>query len=151
MKTTMMFRSVLIGSGALALLLGLLIWAGMAPPSLGGLHVLAGDAVVLALWILAGIAARSGVTLRLVLPAALWGVAAFALGGTHGKLVPGDWHWVIQVLHVATAMGMIAWGRALVTAMLRNRAGASAAATPADGVLGSLARKWNERPCARRG
>ena len=105
--------AVLLGCGALLLVLGLVIWTGDAD-GLIPVHITLGVVLVLTLWTIAFIAARAGVPTRTVAFAAAWGVFVVLLGLAQEDLLTGSWHWVIQVLHVAVSMGAIWWGRRLV-------------------------------------
>jgi hypothetical protein len=46
--------------------------------------------------------------------AVAWGLLVVVLGLAQEELLPGSWHWTIQVLHLAISMGAIWWGRRLV-------------------------------------
>jgi hypothetical protein len=126
MKTsTRVAQIILLGMGGLLLVLGVLIWTGQGGQLVGGVHVALGMILVLTLWALAAIAARSGVSIRTVALAASYGFVVLAFGLTQEELLPGDWHWTIQVTHVAISMGAIWWGRRLVSLMRRERGSAS--------------------------
>ena len=116
---------MLLGTGGLLLVLGLLIWAGQGEQLIGGVHVALGMILVLTLWALAAMAARSGVAIRTVALAAAYGFIVLAFGLAQEGLLPGDWHWTIRVTHVAISMGAIWWGRRLVSLMRRERGSAS--------------------------
>ncbi|MGE5226409.1 MAG: hypothetical protein ACM3OO_05990 [Planctomycetaceae bacterium] len=117
--------ATLIGCGALLLGLGVAIWTGDGD-GLIPLHVAIGVVLVLTLWTVCGIAARSGVSSGTVAFAAAWGVLVVVLGLIQEELVPGDLHWTIQVLHILVSMGAIWWGRRLAGLIARARlAGAS--------------------------
>ena len=113
--------AVLLGCGGVLLVLGLIIWAGGW--ELIGIHELLGYALILSLWTICVIAARAGVSPGTVAFAAAWGVLVLALGLTQEELLPGSWHWTIQVLHVVISMGAIWWGRRLVGSIRRMRVG----------------------------
>lgn len=112
-------QAVLLGSAAVLLVMGLVIWTGRAE-DLVPLHLLIGIVLVLSLWTIAAIAARSGVSGRLVAMAVGWSIVAAILGTTQEALQVGDWHWTVQVLHVVIAIGMVAWGRLLVVRTLEG-------------------------------
>lgn len=113
-------QAVMVASGALLLLLGSFIWAGHAD-QLIPIHVLIGIVLVVALWTIAAIAARSGVSNLIVAAAVAWSIVASILGTTQEALLVGNWHWTIQVLHVIVAMGVVGWGRALMVLARRAR------------------------------
>lgn len=121
MQTLKVAMKALLGSGALLLVLGVIIWMGNAD-HLIGVHIAFGVILVLSLWTICAIAARSGVPAGTVALAAGWGVLVVGLGLGQEELVPGDWHWTVQVLHVAVSMGAIWWGRRLVKLIEQARA-----------------------------
>lgn len=118
----------LLGSGALLLILGVIIWVtdGHQPV---GVHIALGVVFVLSFWTICAIAARSGVPAGTVAFAAAWGVVVVLLGLSQEEMVTGEWHWTIQVLHVAISMGAIWWGRRLA-AMIRSQRAPSFASQP---------------------
>jgi hypothetical protein len=112
--------ATLIACGALLLVMGLIIWTGNGD-RLIPVHVALGVVLVVSLWTLAAIAARSGVPTGTVTFAASWGLSVVLLGLAQEELVQGSWHWTIQVLHLAISMGAIWWGRRLVKLIGRSR------------------------------
>jgi hypothetical protein len=99
---------------ALALLqigLGVLFWTYNAL-NLIQLHMLIGLVVVLALWVLAGLGLRAGVHPGLTSAAFAWGILVIALGMTQTQILPGDLHWIVQVVHLG--FGLAALGLAEV-------------------------------------
>lgn len=109
-------RWTLYAAWASAVLLGLLVWPANVT-ELGGVHGVAGWLVVASLWTLAAIAARSGVSRSTVWLAVGWGFATTLGALAQHQLGRGGW---ITLLHVATGVGTIGWGRHLVTAMRRQ-------------------------------
>ena len=105
--------AALMGCGALLLVLGIVIWIGHSE-QLIAVHIAIGTVLVISLWTIAAIAARSGVASGTVVCAAAWGLLVVILGLAQEELLPGSWHWVIQVLHLVISMGAIWWGRRLV-------------------------------------
>ena len=105
--------AALMGSGALLLVLGIVIWTGNGD-RLIPVHVALGVVLVGSLWTIAAIAGRAGVASGTVAFAAAWGLLVVILGLAQEELLPGTWHWTIQVLHVLISMGAIWWGRRLV-------------------------------------
>jgi hypothetical protein len=103
-------------SGLLLLLLGLAIWTGRADGVIP-IHELLGFVLVVALWTLSYFAARAGVSMRWVVLAVAWGLAAPLLGLTQQNLVSGDWHWTIQALHLLIGAGAIGQGENLALRM----------------------------------
>ena len=109
---TTIARMLLGISGPTALVLGVLIWTGNAL-TLIPIHMLAGIVLVLSLWILAIMAAVSGVPRGLVALAIVWGLIVPILGMTQTRLLPGNAHWVIQILHLLIGIGAMALGQGL--------------------------------------
>lgn len=109
-------------AAAAALLgLGLYIWAAGGSDRLITLHVVLGVVLIVSLWTIAAIAARSGVSPVVVAAAIAWSFGAALLGLTQEGLVTGAWHWTVQVFHLVVAMAMVAWCQALVV-MMRSAA-----------------------------
>lgn len=130
MKTvTTVAQMTLRGAGVLLILLGVTFWTGHAL-QLIPVHELLGFLLVLSLWTLAGIAARAGVSAALVALAVVWGLIAPALGLTQDRILTGDWHWTIQVLHLLIGLGAMGQGEGLA-ARIRQRIGASRQPVPA--------------------
>ena len=104
---TTIIQMLVRGLGLIMIVLGLLFWTGNAL-NLIGLHMLLGMILVLFLWALAIMAARSGISLGLVALGIAWGLIVVTLGMTQNQLLPGDAHWVIKVLHLL--VGIVALG-----------------------------------------
>lgn len=121
MKTAITTCQLLIrGTGLLQILLGLLFWFGYAR-TLISIHMLIGLVLVLSLWVLAVLAARSGVSLGFVALAIVWGVIVVLLGVTQTQLLPGAFHWVIQLVHLAVGLAAMGMGEWLATMSLSSR------------------------------
>jgi hypothetical protein len=104
----------LCGTGALAL--GLALWLGYAS-SLTQLHIGFGIGLVASLWVLAGIAWRNTARGGLVAFAGAWGLVSWILGVTQLDILPGSFHWVVEVAHLATGGIAIAVGGQLASAV----------------------------------
>lgn len=94
-------------SGLLALLLGLGLWNGAW---FGALNLHQGLGLVMSaalIWI-AVLGFIRSVTPVLTGPAALCGLALPVLGVLQGRLLPGQNHWLVEVLHLALGLGAIA-------------------------------------------
>lgn len=118
LRTAKIAQIALRVSGVLTLLLGLSFWVGYGA-SLRQLHMLLGVIVVLALWILAGIAAKVGAPLPRVVMAVLWGFVVIALGMTQTQFYPGPMHWMIRLTHLLVGIGAMAQGERLARFALR--------------------------------
>lgn len=120
MKTLVNILDIFVRADAVVLIiLGILFWVGAAD-GLIPVHMLLGIALVLALWILAGIAATAGVNRGLVALAFVWGLITPALGLTQTRLLPFDGHWIIQILHLL--VGLTAIALAQILARMTRRA-----------------------------
>jgi hypothetical protein len=107
MKTVTTIAQMLVRiTGLILIVLGILFWTGNAD-ALIPVHALLGFVLVLSLWTLAGLAARAGVQPGLVALAAVWGLIVPIVGGTQDQLLPGNAHWVIQVLHLLLGLGAL--------------------------------------------
>jgi uncharacterized membrane protein (DUF485 family) len=105
--------------GSLALLLGLLRYFNIGP-DLVQLHMTLGILVVLALWVLATIYARTpNANLGMSIGASVIGLLLLIVGVTQQGLLPGDFHWVIQVIHVLLGLTVIGMGESLASAIRR--------------------------------
>lgn len=121
MKTAATALRIFVGLDGLVLIaLGLLFWTGNADPLIP-VHMLLGIALVLALWVLAVLAAVAGVNFGLVALAFVWGLIVAALGLTQTRLLPGDAHWLIQVLHLLVGITAIALAQILAMRIIARR------------------------------
>jgi hypothetical protein len=120
MKTlTNISRVAVLVTGTLQIILGVIIWFGVADVFIL-VHILSGIILVLGLWTLAIIAGRMGMNLGFVAFAIAWGLMAVILGITHDGLIPGQAHWIIQVLHLI--VGLIVIGLAqLLGAQIKRK------------------------------
>lgn len=96
-------------TGLIQIVLGLTFWIGYAF-NLIPLHMLVGSVLILALWVLAVLVWRTGVNLGFVVLAIVWGVITLALGMTQTQLLPGAFHWVIEVLHMVVGLAAMGLG-----------------------------------------
>jgi len=116
---TTIIQMLLRGLGLVMIILGLLFWTGNAL-NLISLHMLLGITLVLLLWALAIMAARSGVSLGLVALGIAWGLIVVALGMTQNQLLPGDAHWVIKVLHLLVGIAALGIAERLAGSIKRS-------------------------------
>jgi len=127
MKTAVTVAQWLVRLCGLALItLGVLFWTGHAL-ELIPVHMLVGLVLVLSLWTLAGLAARAGVRPGQVAVAFVWGLVVPALGLTQDSLVPGNAHWIIQVLHLLVGLAAIGMAEGLGAAIRRGTPSAARA------------------------
>jgi len=107
MRTTVTVVQMLVRLvGTIQLVLGVLFWTGNAL-SLVPVHMLTGILLVLGLWIMAALAAVTRAAPGLGVVAVIWGLIVPALGVTQTALMPGDPHWVIQVVHLLTGLALL--------------------------------------------
>src|SRR5215469_6828199 len=110
MKTTATAAQWLVRVTALIqIVLGLLLWGGNLTALLP-VHILSGVVLVLSLWVLAFIGARTGIQPGFVAVAFVWGLVVVVLGLTQADILTTGPHWVIQVLHLL--VGLVAIGMA---------------------------------------
>ena len=117
-KTVQIVQIVLRAAGATVLVLDLLFRTGNFL-ALIPIHMLAGLLVVLSLWTLAGLAARAGVGICRVALAVVWGLIVPVLGVTQSGLLPGDLHWIVQLLHLLIGIGALGQGEGLAARIKR--------------------------------
>jgi hypothetical protein len=127
MKTATTIIQMLVRlAGLILIVLGVLFWTDHALTLLP-VHMLVGFVLVFSLWALAILAARAGVHPGLVALAIVWGFIVPVLGLTQERLLPGDAHWVIQVLHLLVGLGAIGQTEGLA-ARIKGVAGAAVVA-----------------------
>jgi hypothetical protein len=126
------FKIIIHGCGGGALILGLAFWLGYGR-SFTQLHIRLGIAVVVSLWVLAGIAWRTGERTSLVAFAAGWGALTWVLGVTQRQLLPGSLHWVVAVVHLLFGVIAIAVGSRLASAVGSRSIQSSARKSPVVG------------------
>ena len=115
--------------------LGLLFWSGRAFALLP-LHMLIGMTFVIALWVLAGLAARAGLGATRVLLAIGWGIVVPAFGVVHPRLLPGPGHWVVRVAHLVIGLAAVVIAERLAAYVRRRR---GRAGSSANGILNAAA------------
>lgn len=114
--------------GVFQIVVGVLFWTGNAL-TLTSLHITSGVVLVVALWVLAGIALAAGVAPGLPIVVFLWGLLVIAFGLTQTRLLAGDLHWIIRVLHLLIGLSAIGQAEGLAQRIRpRLRAGAPAPA-----------------------
>lgn len=105
-------------AGIVALLLGLLLWAGKLASALNA-HMALGAIVAAALALLAvyAIVARARVPLAVV--GLLWAGATVWVGINQIQWLPGGNHWMIGAIHLLLGIGAIGLAEALAGAIRR--------------------------------
>jgi hypothetical protein len=113
MRTTATVAQWLVRiTGLIQIVLGLLFWTGNQL-TLVPVHMLVGLILVLSLWTLAFVGARSGAPPGLVVVAFLWGLLLPIFGVTQVQILTGGAHWLIQILHLLVGLAAIGQGEAL--------------------------------------
>ena len=121
--TTRLALNLLRLAGIVQIVLGLLFWTGNAI-GLIQIHMTVGFVLVITLWVLAllGLAAREDVPMGLVILAIIWGAIVPVLGLNQARLLPGDFHWVIKVVHLLVGLIAIGLGEEIAKRILAHGA-----------------------------
>jgi hypothetical protein len=106
--------------GLIQLTLGVLFLTGNGS-ALVPTQILAGTVLVLALFALAIMGAVAGVAAGRVAMALAWGSLTLTLGFTQTELLPGSFHWLVQVLHLLVSIAAIVQAEALAAQILRRQ------------------------------
>ena len=85
---------------AVQLILGITLWTGALYTSLVGVHQTVGTIFVLTLWVLAVATLLQRRAVGVALFAILWGFVIAMFGFMQRGMLPGEYHWVIRVLHL---------------------------------------------------
>ena len=104
MKNTSILQMVIRIIGVIQLILGIVFWTGNAD-FLVICHIVLGSILVIALWLLAYLAYRAGVSQRLVILTVVWGLILPIWGLSQDKILPGSYNWITQVLHLLCGAG----------------------------------------------
>ena len=116
---TALSRTLVRATGLIQVVLGLLLWIGIER-DLVAIHVVVGFVLVFGLWTLAVAAARSGVGAGLVVVALLWGLLVPLAGLVQDRVLPGDIHPAVQLLHLLVGLGAIGVAEVVVDAIERR-------------------------------
>ena len=107
--------------GLVMIVLGLLFWTGHAL-TLVSAHMTLGLLVVLALWVLAGIALQRGVSVGLVISAFVLGLVVIGFGMSQTSLMSGSTRAVVEIIrvvHLLLGLALISFGE-IITGRLRR-------------------------------
>lgn len=105
--------------GVVQLILGLLFWTSNAA-ILVPVHMLLGLVLVIVLWIIAAVALMNGVLRGPAVGAVVWGFIVVGLGMTQQQILPGDFHWIIQVLHLIVGFAAVGISENLTAGILKK-------------------------------
>ena len=113
--------AVLTLAGSLALISGLLFWTGTVL-NLMALHMLLGFLAVGALWVigLAQVFADGG-SWMIAVCALIVGAGMIVIGMMQSSLMVGEFHWVIQLIHLALGLLTIGVGHMAAARTHRDR------------------------------
>jgi hypothetical protein len=110
--------------GILLLILGLLIWfEGMR--QLIDTHMLLGLVFVISLWVLAFASTRLGASTGFAGGVAVMGLLVLLLGVTQTSILPGPYHWLIQLVHLLLGMAAMGMAESLAGGVRRIRLAAA--------------------------
>jgi hypothetical protein len=127
---TTILRWVVRITGLLQLVLGLAFWSGNLLQYVQ-FHMLDGFVFTLAFLAVVVLAAFARVGLGLVLVGIVWVVVVPVLGMTQTQILPGDFHWIVRVVHLLVGVGAIGFADRLAGMVLARRAQDTALATEA--------------------
>jgi hypothetical protein len=106
--------------GLCALVLGLML-SRVAPSALE-IHMTLGIMVAIALAILGGWGMAKSVSLPIARMSLIWAGATIYIGIAQTRLLPGNSHWIIEVLHALLGIGAIGFAEMLGAALTRKKA-----------------------------
>ena len=101
--------AILTLSGVLALILGLLYWTGTAVAFMT-MHMVLGFLTVGTLWVIAIAQAVNGGSWLIAAGAVIVGAITIIFGLLHAGLMAGEFHWVVQSLHLTLGILTIGLG-----------------------------------------
>jgi len=111
-------------AGLAALVLGLLIWAGVAR-ALVPIHTLIGITLVVGLWTEAVVVLRAGGKGLLPGVALAWGLLTVGFGLTQAQVIVGGSHVIVEVAHLLVGIVAIGLGEALAATARSGRMAAA--------------------------
>lgn len=124
-KATTITQWIVRITGMTQVLLGILLWTHLVPRVLPT-HILVGMLFVAAIWVLGGLAAVARLHWMRVLVPVLWSAAIPVFGMMQIRLLPGPYHWIVQVAHLL--MGLVAMDMA--ARLVRSMNGRAVAGVP---------------------
>lgn len=115
-------RALLVGmrvAMGLQVAVGIALWTGHWY-SLVNLHMAIGALFVLMLWGIAGIAIAHRQSVGLAAFAFVWGLVIVAFGMTQQRILPGDLHWIVRVMHLVVGLAAMPIAERLGGAVTRG-------------------------------
>ena len=125
MKAAEVLNVLIRAAAGSALALGLAFWLGYAR-SLTQLHMGLGIGLVLCVWATSWVAWSTNTRRGLAALGVVCGVVAWVLGITQSVILPGPFHWVVQIAHLALGIITTAVGLRLAIAVSHRRVVSSA-------------------------
>jgi hypothetical protein len=117
---TIICRLLVRVCGLIQISLGLLFWTGNGL-GLVPTHMLTGLLLVLSFLTLAVLGGVAGLPKGRVALAIAWGILTVALGVSQTGILPGSFHWIVQVLHLLVGIAAIVQAEALAAGILERR------------------------------
>ena len=109
---------------AVQVIVGIGFWTGHWY-GLVNVHMAIGMLYVLAFWVIAEAAIAQKRATGLALFAILWGIVIAAFGMMQQRILPGDLHWIIRVLHLAIGIAAMPLAERLAAGQMRELAHAA--------------------------
>ena len=116
MKAAEVLNVLIRAAAGSALVLGLAFWLGYAR-ALTLLHMGLGIGLVVCVWATSWVAWSSNTRRGLAALGVVCGVITWAVGITQSVVLPGPFHWVVQVVHLALGIITTAVGLRLANAV----------------------------------
>jgi len=117
---TIICRLLVRVCGLIQISLGLLFWTGNGL-GLVPTHMLSGLLLVFSFLTLAVLGAVAGLSKGRIALAIAWGILTVVLGVTQTGILPGSFHWIVQVIHLLVGIAAIAQAEALAAGILERR------------------------------
>jgi hypothetical protein len=123
--TATILRWLIRLTGVVQIVLGLTFWTGNEL-QLIPVHMMVGLTLTIAFEVLAFVALFAGLR-REALIAIGWGVVVPVLGMKQASLLVGDFHWIVQVIHLLVGVGAIGQAERLASSIRARRPAAAMA------------------------
>jgi hypothetical protein len=125
MRALPLLRILMRLSITVLLVLGILFWTGYGL-ALVPLHMAFGLIFVLGLWVLAGLGLGRGMPAGVATAAFVLGLLVLGLGMIQTRLLPGDYHWLVRVVHLALGLGAMGFAEKIAKQLAAAAGGAAA-------------------------
>jgi len=114
--------------GTMQIALGLAFWLGYAITWIP-IHMAVGVAFVLVLWTIGFAGAYQTRNLSLAVGAFGWGILTAAIGAPQQRVLIGDLHWIVRVVHLIVSVVGLPLGALIVARAQTHQAARAASAT----------------------